>query len=199
MVADLQPSLANAVVELRPLVAGDWTALSAVAADPLIWAGHPAHDRWLDVVFANFFAEAMASGGALVAIDPGSKAIIGSSRFDTERAGPGEVEIGWTFLARSAWGGRVNAAMKGLMIGHALESFERCIFLVGETNLRSRRAMEKIGGRLTARVHEGELAGAPVRHLIYGIDRADFAAGPLGAGAGVGALEACNCKERGDG
>ena len=179
--ANLQPTLGNAAIVLRPLTAGDWDGLSAVAREPLVWAGHPAHDRWQEPVFRAFFASALASSGALVAIDPASGAIIGSSRYDQGRAGPGEVEIGWTFLARSHWGGATNAAMKALMIGHALTQFDRVIFLVGETNVRSRRAMEKIGGVLTDRSLTTDVAGNAVRHVIYAIDRSGFAGGPLAA------------------
>ncbi len=129
-------------------------------------------------MFRAFFAEALASGAALVALEPGG-AIIGSSRFDRGRAEPGEIEIGWTFLARSHWGGTTNGAMKALMVGHALTGFERVIFLIGETNLRSRRAIEKIGAALTDRIDEAEMAGRTVRHVVYAIDRAGFASGPL--------------------
>jgi len=178
---DRQPALAHAQVKLRPLAAIDWDALYAVAADPLIWSLNPAHDRWQEPVFRGFFAEALASGGALVASDPQTGAIIGSSRFDTARAEPGEIEIGWTFLARSHWGGATNMAMKALMIGHALSRFDRVIFLIGETNLRSRRALEKIGGTLTDRTITADLPVGPVRHVVYAIDRAGFAQGPLAA------------------
>ena len=175
---DLQPTLADATVTLRPLAPGDWDALFAVARDPQLWAGHPAHDRWQEPVFRDFFADALASGGALVALDSGG-GVIGTSRFDPRRAGPGEIEIGWTFLARTHWGGTTNAAMKALMVGHALTGFARVIFLVGETNLRSRRALEKIGAVRTARLEDAMLAGRVVRHLVYAIDRAGFLAGPL--------------------
>ena len=174
-----QPVLAGPGLCLRPLCAADWTALFGAARDPLIWAGHPAHDRWQEPVFRSFFDTALASGGALVAIDPASGAIIGSSRFDRDRAGPGEIEIGWTFLARSYWGGSTNAVMKALMVRHALGFCERAIFLVGETNLRSRRAMEKIGGVLTDRTQTFDTPLGPVPHVIYAIDAAAFAAGPL--------------------
>ena len=176
---DLQPTLDGTIVALRPLVAADWRALFAIASDPLIWAVHPAHDRWQEPVFRRFFDEALASGGGLVATDPASGAVIGFSRYDRARVEPGEIEIGWTFLARAYWGGAVNAAMKRLMIGHALRFFDRAIFLVGETNIRSRKAMEKIGGRLTERVQDTELASRTIRHVIYAIDRAAFDTGPL--------------------
>ena len=182
-VRTLQPLLLHPLIKLRPLHVDDWEALYAVASDPLIWALHPAYDRWQEKVFRRFFADAMASGGDLVAIDPTTNELIGSSRFDPSRAQPGEIEIGWTFLARSYWGGPTNAAIKSLMVGHALAHFDRVIFIVGEANVRSRRAMEKIGGQLTNREHHAEMAGSMVRHVIYTIDRAGFASGPL---AGIG-------------
>ena len=176
---DLQPTLHGTRIALRPLAAADWEALFAVAADPLIWAVHPAHDRWQEPVFRRFFDEALASGGGLVATDPATAEVIGFSRYDRARVEPGEIEIGWTFLARSYWGGAANAEMKRLMIAHALKSFDRTVFLVGDTNVRSRRAMEKIGGRLTERTQDTELAGRTIRHVIYVVDHDDFAAGPL--------------------
>ena len=179
----LQPTLLHPLVKLRPLHVDDWAALCAVASDPLIWAVHPAHDRSQEPVFRRFFDDALASGGALVAIDPATNDLIGSSRFDRARAEPGEIEIGWTFLARRYWGGPTNAALKFLMVGHALTQFDRVIFLVGETNLRSRRAVEKIGGLLTNREHFADMAGTMVRHVIYSIDGASFASGPLAVSA----------------
>ncbi len=179
MSADRQPVLSDARVLLRPLVQEDWDALFSVAADPLIWAGHPAQDRRQEPVFRPFFDDALASGGALAILDASTGTVIGSSRFDTSRAAPGEVEIGWTFLARAYWGGVVNAAVKRLMIGHALRHFDRTIFLVAATNIRSQRAMDRIGGRLTDRRRTTHVAGHDIPHLVYAIDPTDFAEGPL--------------------
>jgi N-acetyltransferase len=66
---DLQPTLKGELVELRPLRPDDRDALYAIAADPLIWEQHPAGDRWREPVFRTFFREALASGGALAALD----------------------------------------------------------------------------------------------------------------------------------
>lgn len=170
MTRDFQPTLEDEVLRLRPLAETDWDALYAVVSDPQVWALHPAQDRWQAVIFRRFFDEAMASGGALVAIDRASGAIIGSSRYDLTYCQPGELEIGWTFLARSYWGGTTNRAMKRLMVNQALKSFDRVIFRIADTNLRSRRAMEKIGGRLSARQEVMLMGDRNVLHLIYGID-----------------------------
>ncbi len=72
--------------------------------------------------------------------------MIGSSRYYGYSAERSEVEIGWTFLARSHWGGRYNREMKRLMLDHAFRFVDRVAFLVGPQNLRSQRAVEKIGG-----------------------------------------------------
>lgn len=179
MTLDRQPRLAHPRLSLRPALPGDWAELFAVASDPAIWAGHPAHDRWREPVFRAFFDDGLASGGMLVASDPASGAIIGSSRYDFSRAAAGEVEVGWTFLARSHWGGTSNKVMKALMVGHALQAVERVILLVGETNIRSRTACLRIGATLTDRQMVAQLSTGPVTHLFYAIDRAGFAAGPL--------------------
>ncbi|THD37391.1 MAG: N-acetyltransferase [Sphingomonas sp.] len=168
---DRQPHLVGELVELRPATPADFDTLFAVASDPLIWEVHPAHDRWQEPVFRKFFDDGMASGGMLVATDRASGAAIGSSRYGLTRALPGEVEIGWTFLARSHWGGRYNGEMKALMLDHAFKTMERVILLVGENNGRSRRAVEKIGGHLTDRTHHADMAGKPVVHVVYAIDR----------------------------
>lgn len=170
---DRQPRLAGELIELRPATPDDFDALFAVGSDPLIWEVHPAHDRWQETVFRRFFADGLASAGMLVAIDRATGGVIGSSRYDFERAEPGEVEIGWTFLARSHWGGRYNGEMKRMMLDHAFSGggVERAIFLIGETNVRSRRAIEKIGGRLTDRIHQADMAGFSATHVIYAIDR----------------------------
>ena len=176
---DLQPTLTGTHIVLRPLHESDRDALYAVASDPLLWALHPAHDRHEPEVFRAFFDDALASGGALVAIDPKTGAIIGSSRYDFGRAEPGEIEVGWTFLARACWGGAVNSKMKRLMLAYAFNWVDAVIFLVGESNLRSRRALEKIGARLTTRTQRAVMAGGEVVHVIYAMSRADFTQSPL--------------------
>jgi RimJ/RimL family protein N-acetyltransferase len=143
---DLQPILKGVLLGLRPLRREDFHDLYAVASDPLIWEQHPVRERYQEEVFKGFFREALESGGALIAIDSKDGRVIGSSRFhgyDKERS---EIEIGWTFLARSHWGGVYNREMKQLMLRHAFKFVTSVIFLVGPQNLRSQRAVEKIGG-----------------------------------------------------
>lgn len=142
---DRQPVLRGELLELRPLRAEDFEALFRVAADPLIWEQHPDRNRYQEATFRAFFEEALASGGALVALDRANGHIIGSSRYHGYDAARSVIEIGWTFLARAYWGGRYNGEMKRLMLEHAFRSVQRVIFIIGPDNRRSQRAVEKIG------------------------------------------------------
>ena len=164
---DYQPVLKGELVELRPLRSEDYDDLYSTAADPLMWEQHPERDRHEEAVFREFFRGAVASGGALVAIDAKTQQVIGSSRFHGYDGEKSEVEIGWTFLARSHWGGTHNGEMKRLMLQHAFQSVDNVLFCVGVENLRSQRAVEKIGG---LRVGSRPDADGQV-HYVYRITR----------------------------
>lgn len=174
MTFDFQPALAGPTLMMRPAQFDDWEALYTVASDPLIWEVHPMNDRWQEPVFRKFFEEGLASGGALVAIDRASGAIIGSSRYSTAFAQPNEVEIGWTFLSRDYWGGSTNREMKHIMLAHAFGGYDRVIFRIGEDNIRSRRACEKIGGQLLRRRMVTPMGDRELVHVVYAIDRDRF-------------------------
>jgi RimJ/RimL family protein N-acetyltransferase len=169
-----QPVLAGQLLTLRPLRGDDFDALYAVASDPLVWEQHPVSTRYQPAVFRGFFDEAMASGGALLALDRATGAVIGSSRFHGYDAAAGEVEIGWTFLARACWGGRYNGEMKRLMLTHAFASVRRVVFVIGVGNIRSQRAVEKLGAvRLPA-----TRPGAGGESYVYALTAAAYAARP---------------------
>src|SRR5579864_3371762 len=142
---EFQPTLKGKLLSLRPLRPEDFQELYAVASDPLIWEQHPNSDRHELEVFKEFFQGAIDSGGALVAIDSKDGRIIGSSRFHEYYEPESEIEIGWTFLARSHWGGAYNGEMKQLMLRHAFQFVESVVFVIGPENFRSRRSVEKIG------------------------------------------------------
>jgi RimJ/RimL family protein N-acetyltransferase len=153
---DLQPTLAGKLVALRPLRPEDWDVLYAAASDPLIWEQHPESDRYKPDVFRRYFDGGLASGGAFVVTDRETGAIIGSTRYARYDEAASAIEVGWTFLTRQYWGGAYNREMKQLLVDHALGFVTRVVFNVGRTNIRSQKAMEKIGGvRTGVRVLDG--------------------------------------------
>lgn len=142
---DPQPTLLGPTIHLRPLRPGDFDALWAVASDPLIWEQHPDKTRSTPEGFRRFFQGALDSGGALLATLAATGEVIGSSRYHGYRPEVGEVEIGWTFLGRAYWGGPCNREMKRLMLNHAFQAVGRVVFMIGPTNFRSQRAVQKLG------------------------------------------------------
>lgn len=140
---DLQPLLMSDLLTLRPLSADDLEPLYAIASDPAVWEQHPSKDRTQEPVFRRWFDDALASGGALVAIDAATGGVIGTSRYVLRS--PDEVEIGWTFLARERWGGFWNGELKRLMLEHAFRTVPLVRFTVHSDNIRSQRAVIRLG------------------------------------------------------
>ena len=170
---DAQPVLQSERLELRPLRAEDWEALYAVASDSLIWEQHPARNRHEIGVFRTFFDEALAGGGTLVVVDRANGLVIGSSRFHGYDETKSEVEIGWTFLSRLYWGGVYNGEMKRLMLEHAFRSVDSVIFVIGPKNIRSQKAVLKLGA-----VRTGETAaGSGGDSDVYRLTKAAFQKG----------------------
>ncbi|MEP3049747.1 MAG: GNAT family N-acetyltransferase [Erythrobacter sp.] len=177
---DRQPTLETERLLLRPLLQGDWDALFAVAGDPAVWEQHPMHDRWREDVFRTFFEDALEQGGALAIVDKAEDQIVGSSRFqEYDPKDSGSVEIGWTFLAPRYWGRGFNPEMKRAMLAHAFEAVARVDFRVGETNYRSRIALENIGAERTDRSELARYQGKRILHIVYEITRETFTNGPL--------------------
>ena len=64
--------------------------------------------------------------------------------------------------------------MKHLMMNHIYQWVDNIFFTVGTNNLRSRRAMEKIGGKLLTPKDEKESDFTLNGSVIYEIRKQDF-------------------------
>ena len=168
---DLQPTLKGTLIEIRPLTREDFDALFAAASDPLIWKQHPENDRYTKEVFQTFFDGAIESKGAFAIVERKSGRIIGSSRYCNLNPVEGEVEVGWTFLERAFWGGSFNRELKTLMLDHAFRFVDRVLFVVGEKNLRSQKALAKISARFLKKVELPARDGTMTPNLVFFITR----------------------------
>jgi len=171
---ELQPVLEDPWLRLQPLRAEDFADLFAVAADPLIWEQHPSRNRYQKEVFENYFKGAMESGGALLILDQQTGQVLGSSRFYDWDPALDCIAIGYTFIARSHWGRGYNRALKTLMLDHAFKFVTYVLFHVGSHNLRSRKAMEKLGGRLVGEAAVSYYGEPSNPNVIYRIDASDW-------------------------
>jgi RimJ/RimL family protein N-acetyltransferase len=166
----LQPTLIGARVTLRPVRVDDLDAMHQAASDPEVWAQHSEKNRHERAVFARFFKSALECGGGLVIVDNATGNVIGSSRHYDWNPADESVVIGYTFLARAYWGGATNGEVKQLMIEHAFGFARTVWFHVSPGNVRSQRALERIGARLDRR-ELIPVGGVPSERMIYRVDR----------------------------
>lgn len=143
---NIQPTLENELIILRPLITSDFELLYNVAKDPLIWEQHPSSNRYKKDVYSEYFEDSINSKGAFVIINKSNNEIIGSTRFKPVYDVSTAIEIGWSFLSRKYWGGTYNKSFKKLMIDYAFESIEDIVFYIEKPNTRSQKAVEKLGG-----------------------------------------------------
>jgi len=97
--------------------------------------------------------------------------MVGSSRYYDLAPEKSEIIIGYTFLSRALWGGSFNRELKALMLDHAFRFVSAVVFHVGEHNIRSRKAMEKIGGVLSGSLEKLGPDGRPRRNVVYRIEK----------------------------
>ena len=145
---ELQPTLSNQDVIIRPLKVTDFETLYNIASDKYIWEQHPNNDRYKKAVFEGFFEKAMNSKGAFIIIDKITEKAIGSSRYYDWDENNKTMIIGFTFIAKSYWGTHYNRSIKKLLLDHAFQYVTAVHFHVAKNNIRSQKAMEKLGAKV---------------------------------------------------
>lgn len=168
---NLQPTLENEFVKIQALKSEDFEALYSVASDPLIWEQHPNKNRYQREVFETFFKGAIESKGAFLVLDKQTNQPIGSSRFYDYNQDTKTILIGYTFLAKEHWGSIYNPALKKLMLNYAFQFVDHVVFHIGATNIRSQKAIERLGAKKIAEL-EVEYYGEPSKlNFVYQIDK----------------------------
>ena len=138
-------TLKNELIKLIPLQEIDFEELYTVASDPLVWEQHPNKLRYQLEVFQNYFEGAILSKGAFLIRDAKTNEAVGSSRFYDYDEKENSVLIGYTFIGRKFWGNGYNKALKKIMLDYAFQQVDKVYFHIGAFNIRSQKAIEKIG------------------------------------------------------
>ncbi len=154
-------------VYLEPLRPADKETLSGLAKDERIWEFtktlmiNASYDKQFDEYFELAIRLPETGNQAFVIRRVSDQAIIGMTR--TFMIDPKEkrLEIGHTWYLPSAWGKVYNKECKLLLLQAIFERlhFNRVEFKVAHQNIRSQRAVEKIGG-----VKEGVLRKHAIRN-----------------------------------
>lgn len=170
----LQPTLENENLLLLPLEPTDFEALYKIASDPLIWEQHPNKNRYKKEVFQNFFDGAIASKGAFKIIDKSENKIIGSTRYYDLDSTNNSVLIGYTFYGRAYWGSQYNPQIKHLMLAHAFQYVEKVLFHIGAFNIRSQKAIERLGAIKTKEFDVAYQGESETLNFEYAIHKKDW-------------------------
>lgn len=100
----------------------------------------------------NYITTAIEAENAIafVVFDKRTSAYIGSTRFGNIDHKNNVLHIGWTWISPTTQGTGLNHKMKYLMLSYAFEklNFEKVEFRIDERNMKSRKAVEKLGASL---------------------------------------------------
>jgi RimJ/RimL family protein N-acetyltransferase len=167
MFLNIAVTLRGRLVVLEPLRRDHREGLRAAAED-MDWAFMPVDPRGSDELFDSWLDDALerAKTGEHVpfaTLDAATGQPLGSTRYLSLRPEHRGLEIGWTWLTRSAWGTGANVEAKLLLLEHAFERLGcmRVEFKTDAANERSRRALAAL---------PAEFEGVFRKHMLVGND-----------------------------
>jgi len=177
-----QPILENDFVALYPLQKEDINKLEVIALEDNLTQYSPSFITSKEELYA-FINNALAAREKLTAIpfaifDKAKEQFVGSTRFGNINPLNKVLHIGWTWISKSVQGTGVNKQMKFLMLQYAFEilEYEKVEFRVDERNIRSRIAVERIGGVLEGTLRKDTLMKDGYRRstCCYGILKSEW-------------------------
>jgi RimJ/RimL family protein N-acetyltransferase len=170
---ELTERLEGRLIVLEPILPEHREPLRAAAADPVLWrwmqvdaSSTEGFDRW----FEHALQEAAAKGEVpFVTVERDGGRVLGSTRYLSLRPEHRGVEIGNTWLARSAWSTGANVEAKLLMLAHAFERVGamRVEFKTDARNVESRRALEALPATFEGIFRKHMLIHAGIRDSAY--------------------------------
>ena len=147
--------LENKVVKLRQTKKEDFNELFKLAGKKEIWEQHSNKDRYKKSVFLEYFEQGLKNDlGSLTIISKRDKKIVGWTRLYDFDKNKSTVKIGYTFLGRLYWGSNINYNSKKLILNHLFLFLDHVCFNIFEKNIRSQKAVKKLGATLNSQTEE---------------------------------------------
>ena len=146
---DFKSNFENSSVTLFQVKEEHFEELYLLASNPSIWEQHPENDRWKKEKFSMFFKKGLENEfGFLLIINKITNQIIGSTRFYSYNKIDKAIRIGFTFISQEYWGTSINYEVKKIMLDYTFKYLNKVYFDIGVNNIRSRKAVEKLGAHL---------------------------------------------------
>ena len=140
------------MVQLIPLELHHLEELYTLASDKELWRLVPSDCSERETFFTNYTQAIKARAQGLqypfVIVNKETGQYMGSTRFFEMYELDKKLEIGWTWITQEYWGTTVNLECKLLLMAYCFEVLQvnRVQLKTKDTNIRSRKAIEKIGG-----------------------------------------------------
>jgi len=162
------------LIRLEPLTQDHLGPLCEVGLDEELWKLTTTLIRTPEDMkkYIDAALEELAKGKALpfAIIEKASGKAVGSTRFGNIETNHRRLEIGWTWIARRWQRTFVNTEAKYLLLSHAFDTLGciRVEFKTDSTNLRSRAAIARIGGKEEGVFRNHMIvSGGRIRHSVY--------------------------------
>jgi len=139
-------------IDLERLTNDHIPGLESIAMDEKIWQNLPYNIKGkatFDVFIKDLQVRNLNNQTITYVVrDTTTKQIVGSTGFINIDAINQQLEIGPTWLSPIVWGTKINIESKYLLLAHCFEQLNimRVELRTRESNMRSQKAIEKIGG-----------------------------------------------------
>ena len=151
-------------VIIRPLEAADIANLQEIAFQDETLLDYSPSSIHTQAALENYILTALSAKTngqryPFIIFDKETNQYAGSTSFGNISNRDRRLEIGWTWIGRQYQGTGLNKACKFLLLHYAFETlqFERVEFKIDSRNTRSRKAVEKIGGKIGGRIEKSYL------------------------------------------
>ncbi len=165
------------LIRLERLELSHLYLLEKVGSNPIIWQ-NLLNEGWRNDAYWLWAAETLEQQKAgkicvFAVIEILTGNVVGTTRFQDIDIAHNKTDIGWTWYDPSVWGKGFNYEAKYLMFQHAFEvcKMQRVGFKVDERNVRSQRALEKVGTTREGYIRKHLVRpDGSIRHsFLYGI------------------------------
>ncbi|NER16465.1 GNAT family N-acetyltransferase [Spongiivirga citrea] len=176
--------LEDAVAKLIPLSEPHFALLWPIAKQLDLYEYGPSDisipEKLTSYLDAAIQQRAIGTSIPFVIEDKRTNEIVGCTRFGLIDTGNKVLHIGWTWIAPAVQGTGLNTHVKHLMLNHAFNQleFEKVEFRIDERNIRSRKAVQKLGAQLEGILRECVYVknGFKRSSCCYGILKSEWSA-----------------------
>ena len=175
--------LTGEFVRIVPMQKNHIQELYEIGKDDAIWTHYPdtvveSFNDMESIVENALYNKKIGTEFPFVVLLRENDKVIGSTRFLEISKNNKRLEIGWTWLTPTAWGTKINAECKYLLLKYCFETL-KCIRVqlkTDELNIRSQKAIEKIGGQKEGilRNHMIRKDGTYRNSVLYSIIESDW-------------------------